>query len=191
MNWRNIFLINKKLFSEKYFNKIQIIFIIITFIQSFTIDKPKWENLKYKNLREKQLTQSQKPNFNNIKAALIQWKDHHCDKTKLVQLSSSSNSLSCSESQMATRVKLTKTYLKKLDGEIRHNKELPYILPEDFQDDENEEEIQTDKESTPLRLTKENIGRFTWRVLHTMASAFPINPDNKAKIAMKNFIEDM
>lgn len=46
-----------------------------------------------------------------------------------------------------------------------------------------------DEHSSKLRLTKEKLGRYSWSVLHSIASAYPKNPSEEDKKAIKNFVE--
>ena len=41
--------------------------------------------------------------------------------------------------------------------------------------------IKPDKSSAPLALSKEQLGRNTWSVLHSMAAAYPKNPTEEDK----------
>ena len=42
--------------------------------------------------------------------------------------------------------------------------------------------------SKPLKLTKPEIGRHTWAILHSIANALPDNPNNEKKELMKKFM---
>jgi hypothetical protein len=48
--------------------------------------------------------------------------------------------------------------------------------------------IQPDTISTTLKLTKEVLGNYTWSILHTFASSYPIFPTNQDKMQIKNLI---
>ena len=58
-----------------------------------------------------------------------------------------------------------------------------------IKDSEKPENILTAKDSSkPLKLTKPEIGRHTWAILHSMANALPDNPNNEEKELMKKFM---
>lgn len=41
--------------------------------------------------------------------------------------------------------------------------------------------IKPDETSSPLKLSKEQIGRFSWAVLHSIAASYPKKPNNDEK----------
>jgi hypothetical protein len=56
-------------------------------------------------------------------------------------------------------------------------------------------ELRPDEESSPLRLSKEQLGRFSWyiitysrAILHSMAAAFPQNPTEDDKKGFTDFL---
>jgi hypothetical protein len=48
--------------------------------------------------------------------------------------------------------------------------------------------IKPDDNSSPLKLSKEQIGRFSWAVLHSMAAAYPKNPNSEEKQTVLTFL---
>ena len=58
-----------------------------------------------------------------------------------------------------------------------------------IKDSEKPENILTAKDSSkPLKLTKPEIGRHTWAILHSIANALPDKPNNEEKELMKKFM---
>lgn len=51
--------------------------------------------------------------------------------------------------------------------------------------------IKTDEYSTPLKLTKEMLGRVAWSLLHTMAAAYPFEPTEEEKQGAIAFLNSM
>jgi hypothetical protein len=51
--------------------------------------------------------------------------------------------------------------------------------------------IKPDDNSSPLKLSKEQIGRFSWAVLHSMAAAYPKNPNNEEKQTVLTFLHSL
>ena len=52
----------------------------------------------------------------------------------------------------------------------------------------NKDLLKAEGSSTPLKLTKPEIGRRTWALLHSIANTFPENPSEKDKNMMKKFL---
>ena len=48
--------------------------------------------------------------------------------------------------------------------------------------------LKAEGSSKPLKLTKPEIGRRTWALLHSIANTFPENPSEKDKIMMQKFL---
>jgi FAD-linked sulfhydryl oxidase len=48
-----------------------------------------------------------------------------------------------------------------------------------------------DKDSTPLKITKEQLGRNTWILLHSTAAAYPVNPTEIEKKAIYDFLHNL
>merc|ERR1711976_413646 len=48
--------------------------------------------------------------------------------------------------------------------------------------------LKADENSSPLRVTKEELGRFTWTFLHSVAAAYPQEPTENDKIQSANLI---
>jgi len=90
-----------------------------------------------------------------------------------------------------------KKVLKVVSDNINNNKNLPSVHPSlhnglSYLDKrEDETEITTEESSSSLRLSKEQVGRYCWTVLHSMASGYPLVADKKHQNAIKTFIEDL
>ena len=52
----------------------------------------------------------------------------------------------------------------------------------------NKDILKAEGSSKPLKLTKPEIGRRTWTLLHSMANTFPLNPTEEDKNMMKKFM---
>ena len=89
--------------------------------------------------------------------------------------------------QMKTKMK---TYIKDIKEELKSNLNLPKIVEPKLDLDE-ETEITTDNLSTSLKLSKETIGKYTWTLLHSIASAYPLKADKTHQDAIIAFIEKM
>jgi hypothetical protein len=48
--------------------------------------------------------------------------------------------------------------------------------------------LKTDDSSKPLSLSKEELGRHSWALLHSVASAMPSIPSEEDKLALENFL---
>lgn len=102
-----------------------------------------------------------------------------------------------STSQTQAELRSMKKILEVVKEGLTKNQDLPKVSPS-IQSDLSylekrtyETPITTEEFSTDLRLSKEQLGRFTWAVLHSMASSFPLVADEKDQNAMKSFIENM
>jgi hypothetical protein len=51
--------------------------------------------------------------------------------------------------------------------------------------------IKPDDNSSPLKLSKEQIGRFSWAVLHSMAAAYPKKPNSEEKQNVLVFLHSL
>lgn len=121
---------------------------------------------------------------------------HKSAKTNMHFKMSNKVSLS-SKAQMQVEIQSMKKILDVVNEGLKSNKDLPSVSPS-LQPDLSylekrvyETEITTEDFSTSLRLSKEQLGRYTWAVLHSMASAFPLVADETHQKAIKSFIEDM
>jgi len=119
-------------------------------------------------------------------------------KTKLKNLTNNHLTLnSKAKIQIQNQMQAIKSVMKTIKNEIKNNKDLPSVSPSGksdlsyFEKRHNETEITTDDFSTNLRLSKEQLGRYTWAVLHSMASSFPLIADQAHQNAIKSFIENM
>ena len=54
--------------------------------------------------------------------------------------------------------------------------------------DEKGTKLVPDSESSPLTMTKEQLGRYAWGVLHSMAAAYPQHPTNEEKENLRKFL---
>lgn len=110
-----------------------------------------------------------------------------------------SNEINCSNKNMQfflqkklknlaeTKLKATKTYLEKLDEELKKSKnyeDISHKVPKLT-------EITTDENHTSLLLSKEELGFHTWTLLHSYASAYPLKADFKDQFIFKNLIDTM
>ena len=50
-------------------------------------------------------------------------------------------------------------------------------------------EIYIDENSTPLKMTKEQLGRNTWSLLHSLAASIPVEPSVEQKQKITTFIQ--
>jgi hypothetical protein len=57
--------------------------------------------------------------------------------------------------------------------------------------DPNNTELRPDKEASPLRVSKEELGRFTWTFLHSTAAAYPKEPTEEQKTHVVNLLHSM
>jgi hypothetical protein len=57
--------------------------------------------------------------------------------------------------------------------------------------DPNNTEIRPDKDASPLRVSKEELGRFTWTFLHSTAAAYPKEPTEEQKTHVVNLLHAM
>ena len=55
----------------------------------------------------------------------------------------------------------------------------------------NGEKIHPDNESTALSLTKEELGRHSWALIHSIGASFPLEPNEKEREALKKFVESL
>lgn len=51
--------------------------------------------------------------------------------------------------------------------------------------------IQPDDYSSPLRVSKEELGRFVWAFLHSMAAAYPVAPTDEDQRQLLNFLNSI
>lgn len=52
-------------------------------------------------------------------------------------------------------------------------------------------ELKPDEKSTALTISKEELGKMTWVLLHSVAATYPIDPDKKEKQDLENFIHSL
>lgn len=105
------------------------------------------------------------------------------------KINSKMNIKSNLKSELQLELQAMKMYLLNLKDELKNNKDLPAISSLGYEGQETE--ITTEEFSTSLKLSKEEVGRYTWNVLHSMASAFPLKADEAHQNAIKLFIEKM
>ena len=58
----------------------------------------------------------------------------------------------------------------------------------DINSQRNKDILKAEGSSKPLKLTKSEIGRRSWALLHSMANTFPENPNEEDKNMMKKFL---
>ena len=64
-----------------------------------------------------------------------------------------------------------------------------FLTPSNSQENhKNKDILKAEGSSKPLKLTKPEIGRRTWALLHSIANTFPDNPSNEDKNMMKKFL---
>jgi len=51
--------------------------------------------------------------------------------------------------------------------------------------------IKPDNSSSPLKVSKENLGTSTWTFLHSIAASFPQNPSEEYKTHFANLLNSM
>ena len=51
--------------------------------------------------------------------------------------------------------------------------------------------IHPDKDSSPLKLDKEQLGRFSWGLIHSIAASYPQNVTEDNKRDIENFVDSM
>lgn len=102
-----------------------------------------------------------------------------------------------SKARMQTEMQAMNKIINVVKEELKNNKDLPSVNS-NLQPDlsyldrrDYETEITTEVFSTSLRLSKEQLGRYTWAVLHSMASAYPLVADGAHQKAITSFIENM
>jgi len=117
---------------------------------------------------------------------------------KMNMHSKTSNQVSLSsKAQMQVEIKSMKKILDVVNQGLKSSKDLIIVNPSPQPDLSYlekrvyETEITTEDFSTSLRLSKEQLGRYTWAVLHSFASAFPLVADEAHQKAIKSFIENM
>ena len=54
--------------------------------------------------------------------------------------------------------------------------------------DNNNTQIKVSDEASPLRVSREELGRFGWTFLHSIAAAYPEKPTDNDKLQLRNFI---
>lgn len=52
-------------------------------------------------------------------------------------------------------------------------------------------EIKPDDKSSPLAVSKEELGRHTWVLLHSIAATYPLEPTENDKVALYNIISGL
>lgn len=57
--------------------------------------------------------------------------------------------------------------------------------------DKHNTPLKPDSDSNPLRISREELGRFTWAFLHSVAAAYPKNPTEDEKTNLSNLINSM
>jgi FAD-linked sulfhydryl oxidase len=65
------------------------------------------------------------------------------------------------------------------------------IVNFNVQDTKTGTKLVPDSDSSPLAMTKEQLGRYSWGVLHSMAAAYPQKPTKEDKENMKSFIHSL
>lgn len=102
-----------------------------------------------------------------------------------------------SKSRMQLEMQAMKAIIETIKNELETNKDLPSVVVKGKPDlsylDKRtfETEITTEEFSTSLRLSKEQVGRYTWACLHSIASAYPLVANEKHQKAIKSFIENL
>lgn len=56
---------------------------------------------------------------------------------------------------------------------------------------EKKTEIKPDNQSTALSISKEELGKLSWTLFHSIAATFPIEPDTQHKKALINFVDSL
>ena len=51
--------------------------------------------------------------------------------------------------------------------------------------------VKVDEKSSPLTLSKEELGRHSWALIHSIAAAYPLEPTHDEQTAMKNFVNSL
>ncbi len=57
--------------------------------------------------------------------------------------------------------------------------------------DNNVTQIKPSEDASPLRVSREELGRFTWTFLHSIAAAYPEEPTEKQKQHLLDFFHSM
>lgn len=51
--------------------------------------------------------------------------------------------------------------------------------------------LKPDDVSTPLKLSKEELGRHTWALIHSIAASYPLEPDAEHRQALIKFVDSL